>query len=458
MVTKLEDRVKVDLVAASKQILDYLELCDPESLADTPEMVDRIAIQFNQGALLQYQYGEIERAEILCRGEIELFAQLSSYSPNRTRCLASMIAPYMNLARIYGQKGEVRESLSIFEDIYRFGIQQQDLTIFNRRIAVSDGPAMFAVAPGCHKVMLSCRVIEAARVLQTIEDYPALLALAETNESLPEYQDRFFKQYLLEVRSRAVLHMGQYEEAIELLGECCDLMPTNTTDRLVVHLLLSQIYREWGRDDLARETLAKLDEHLAGLETYGRRLPILRQIAYRLALEYHLMGDDSKALEPAKKAFKWCSELSDQPGSIKTAMLLLRICSDKAKDAYSPAMQRQWYDELRQLAATTFFRLERACAYWELGLSAELLDSDDKTNPDSAGEFLQNSYNLYRSVPFIDSKQSCEAVKRSLDSGARRFPTQGTVGNETVVLKSSSIDAVFDALMEHVPESVVASQ
>jgi tetratricopeptide (TPR) repeat protein len=460
MVTKMEDRIKVDLVALSKLILDNLRLCDPGSLPHTPDMISRIAVQFNQGALLQYQYGEIERAETLCRAEIELFARLSSYSTETALCLASMVAPYINLARIYGQKGEVRESLSIFEDVYRFGLQKQDLSIFGHRVLVADGPAVFAASPGVQKVMLSCQVVEAARVLQTTEDYPALLALAETNEGLPEFQDAFFKQYLLEVRSRVLLHMGRYEMAMEALEECCSLMPLNTTDRIVVHLLLSQIYREWGRDDLARETLSKLEEHLAAVEKYGRRLPILRQIAYRLALERHLMGDDSRALEPAEKAFKWCSELSDQPGSIKTAILLLRICTDRTRDTYSPAMQRHWYDELKQLATTTFFRLERACAYWELGVSSDLVESDDYRSHESACKFLQNSYDLYRSIPFVDSWQSCEAVKQSLDSrvGARGFSTLSTLADEIVRENSSSIDSTFDALMEYVPESFVASQ
>jgi hypothetical protein len=242
------------------------------------------------------------------------------------------------------------------------------------------------------------------------------------------------------------------------LEDCCSLMPLNTTDRIVVHLLLSQIYREWGRDDLARETLNKLEEHLAGVEKFGRRLPILRQIAYRLALERHLMGDDAKALAPAEKAFKWCSELSDQPGSIKTAILLLRICTDGTRDTYPPAMQRYWYDELQRLASTTFFRLERACAYWELGLSADLIESDDERGRECACEFLQNSYNLYRSLPFVDSRQSCDAVKRSLDSRVRGFPARSTLANEMAEVKSSSIDSVFDALMEYAPVSFVASQ
>lgn len=458
MVTKMEDRVKVDLIAVSKLILDNLCLCDPSCLPYTPEMLNRLAVQFNQGALLQYQYGEIERAETLCRREIELFARLSSYSPNRALCLANMVPPYINLARIYGQKGEVRESLSIFEDIYRFSVQQQDLSIFGHRILAADVPEMFEAAPGYQKAMLSCRVIDAARVLQTVEDYPALLALAETNESIPEYQDAFYKQYLLEVRSRALLHMGQYEAAMEALEECCRQMPLNTTDRIVAHLLLSQIYREWGREDLVCETLNTLEEHLASVEQYGRRLPVLRQIAYRLALERYAMGDDSRALEPAEKAFKWCCELSDQPGSIKIAILLLRICSDRNRSAYSPAMQRHWYDELQQLASTTFFRLERACAYWELGLSSDLVESDDERALESACEFLQKSYNLYSSIPFVDSRQSCEAVKRSLDSRSRGFAAHSALANEIMRVNSSSIDSAFDALMEYVPASFVASQ
>src|SRR6185369_10669183 len=91
MVTKLEDRVKIDLVALSKLILDNLSECDPGSLPHRPELLHRIAVQFNQGALLQYQYGEIERAEILCRASIEFSAELSFNSEHRALCLSTMI-------------------------------------------------------------------------------------------------------------------------------------------------------------------------------------------------------------------------------------------------------------------------------------------------------------------------------------------------------------------------------
>lgn len=457
MVTKMEDRIKVGLPALSKIILDNLALCDPESLPHTPEMISRIAVQFNQGALLQYQFGEIEKAEILCHGEIELFAHLSSRSEHRALCLANMVPPYINLARIYGQKGEVMDSLSIFEDVYRFGVQQQDLCIFGHYIPVTEGPAMFAAAQGYEKVMVSCGIIEEARVLQIVEDYPALLKLVETIEGLPQYQDRLFKQYLLEVRSRALLRLGQYEAALETFSECCNLMPGNTTDRIVAHTLLSQIYREWGREDAARETLNRLEGHLTAVEKFGRKLPVIRQILYRLALERYAMGDYSLALGPAEKAFKWCTELYDEPGSIKTVILLLRICGDKTRSTYSPEMQRHWYNDLEQLASTTSFRLERAFAYWELGLAALGECHDGKTR-EFACEFLQRSYNLYRSIPFVDSRQSCEAVKQSLDSLVQELPVRSTSGNGRVGENSSAIESTFDALMEYVPKSLAASQ
>lgn len=453
MISKMEDRIKIDLASMSRLILDNLRQCDASALPHTPEMINRLAVQFNQGALLQYQYGEIERAETLCHAEIELFARLGSYSPNRALCLGNMIAPYMNLARIHGQKGEVAESLSIFEDIYRFGLRRQDLSIFGHRISVADAPAMFAATQGCQKVMLSCRVVEAARVLQTVEDYPALLALADENEGRPEYQEAFFRQYLLEVRCRSLLHTGRYEAALEALQECCRLMPLNTTDRVVAHLLLSQVYREWGRDDAARETLDKLEEHFAGLEKFGRRLPILRQLAYRLALERHLLGDDEAASDPAEKSFRWCGELSDQPGSIKAAILLLRLC---AGGAFSPAAGRRWFEELRRLASATLFRLERACACWELGLSAELVESGGGRGGETACEFLQRSYNLYRSMPFVDSRRSREAVGRALDS--RGLTAGAPVAGDPAEFDGSLIDSVFDALMEYAPESSVMSQ
>lgn len=456
MVTKMEDRIKVDLVAMSKLILDHLRLCDLASLAHMPEMINRIAVQFNQGALLQYQYGEIGKAETLCRGEIELFAQLSSCSTHRALCLANMVPPYINLARIYGQEGEVKESLSIFEDIYRFSLQQQDLLIFGHHIPATEGRTIFEAAPDYQRVMLSCRVVEAARVLQIIEDYPALLALVEMNEGRPEYQDGFFKQYLFEVRSRALLSLMEYEMAMDALAACCRQMPLNSTDRIVIHLLLSQIYREWGHKDLAREALNKLQEHFSAIEGFGRRLPILRQIAYRLALELYLLGDSPRAIGLAEKAFKWCSEWDDQPGSIKSAILLLRICSDRSESVYSPAMQRHWYTKLQQLASTTYFRLDRACAYWELGLSSESVEADNGRGRQSACEFLENSYILYHSIPFIDSRQSSEAVRRSLGCRAHKLSVSDSPAEGIVGLHNSSIDSVFDALMDYVPKFVVS--
>lgn len=456
MVTKMEDRIKVGLSALSKIIMDNLALCNPDSLAHDAAMINRMAVQFNQGSLLQYQFGEIEKAEILCHREIELFADLSSRSEHKALCLANMVPPYINLARIYGQKGEVTDSLSIFEEVYRFGVQQEDLCIFGYYIPVTEGPAMFAAAQGYEKVMVSCGIIEAARVLQTVEDYPTLLKLVVAIESLPQYQDRLFKQYLLEARSRALLRLGQYEAALETFSECCNLMPGNTTDRIVAHTLLSQIYREWGCEDPARETLNKLEGHLAAVEKFGRKLPVIRQILYRLALERYAMGDYKEAIGPAEKSFKWCTELNDEPGSIKTAILLLRLCGDKSKGSYSSEKQRHWYNELKQLAATTSFKLERAFAYWELGL-AVLAESDNDDCRESACDFLQRSYNFYRSIPFVDSRQSCDSVKKALDCLAQRLPARSASGNGRAGGNNSEIESTFDALMEYEPKPFVTT-
>jgi hypothetical protein len=95
----------------------------------------------------------------------------------------------------------------------------------------------------------------------------------------------------------------------------------------------------------------------------------------------------------------------------------------------------------RQLAGATFFRLERACAYWELGLSAE--------SRQSACEYLAHSDELYRVLPFVDSLRSRESVKQSLNArlgGARIRNTRAWENNP-------SIDFTFEALMEFAPRS-----
>jgi hypothetical protein len=131
--------------------------------------------------------------------------------------------------------------------------------------------------------------------------------------------------------------------------------------------------------------------------------------------------------------------------------LLLRIYTGRTKGAADLCARRRWYGELRQLASTTFFRLERACAYWELGLASDQVESDGGGARESACEFLQNSYNLYRSIPFVDSRQSCEAVRRSLDSWGLPVPARGPLAAETLGVNSAAIDSVFDALMDYEP-------
>jgi len=454
MVTKMEDRVKVDLAVVSRQILDHVRQCSKDSLPRTPEMINQIGVLFNQGSLVQYHYGEIEKAETLCRGEIELFAHLGSCSAHRALCLANMVPPYINLARIYGQKGRVKESLSILGEVHRFGTRQEDLLIFGHRLPVTEAPAIFAAAPAYEKAMVSCRVIDAARIFQTVEDHPALLQLIDTHKSLPEYQDRFFDQYLSEVQCSVLLAMAQYEAAMEAFAACLGRIPVNSMDRIVIHSLLSQIYREMGQHDLAIKTLNQMEGHLTALEKLGRQSLVLRQIAYRLALERYLLGDAAGALGPAEKAFNLCTRLNDQPGAIRCAILLLRICGDMTGDTYSLNGQRHWYNELRQLASTTFFRLDRASAFWELGLHAGMVNAKEESAQELACEFLQNSYGLYSSIPFVESTQSGKAVKRLLDSLGHKLSVHSTLK----IIDSAPIDSAFDALMEYAPKSMTATK
>jgi hypothetical protein len=141
------------------------------------------------------------------------------------------------------------------------------------------------------------------------------------------------------------------------------------------------------------------------------------------------------ALAPAEKAFQWCSEWNDQPGSIRSAILLLRV-----------SREQRWYGELQKLASTTSFRLDRACAFWGLGLASELAQSDNESI-----QMLQNSYNLYRSIPFIESRQCCEAVKRALDARRNGAAPRSLYENEMVKIDNPSIDSVYHELMEYVP-------
>jgi tetratricopeptide (TPR) repeat protein len=444
MISKMEDRIKADLETVSLQVLHHLGHCTATDLPVAADMITKLAVQFNQGSLVEYQAGEIQRAEELCCGEVEVFAELSDRSPHRALCLANMIPPYINLARIYGQKGWVEESQRILNDVYNFGKKEEDLTVLGHRISGAEAQAIFAAAPSYQKVMLSCKVLDAARGLQTVDDYAALLELVTSLSVLPEYQEAFFKKYFSELRCRVLVALGHFEEAMEAFTEYFRQIPSNSIDRVLSRPLLSQIYRKWGRSDLAYKTLNELEGHLTALEGIERKPAVLRQIAYQLSLERYLLGDGAGARTPAEKAFQWCNEWHDQPGSIRSAILLLRLSRDVVQRADRCELQRRWFNELQRLADTTLFCLDRACAYWELGAAA--FREDD---PMTACALLENSHSLFCSIPFVDSIENSKKVERLLAVHGHMLSGQ----REGIHISHASIDAMFLALMEYVPSS-----
>jgi len=67
-----------------------------------------------------------------------------------------------------------------------------------------------------------------------------------------------------------------------------------------------------------------------------------------------------------------------------------------------------------------------------------------------AREFLENSYELYRSVPFVDSRRSWKAVEQTLNLQIGRLQKRTT----TAWQNSPSIDSTYDALLEYVPHLI----
>ena len=449
MVTILADHSKGDLSTLSRQIIGRLQRCDPHSLTSTPETIDRIAVQFNQGALVLYRYGDIPKAEILCHAAIELFARLSTTSSYKALCLAHMVPPYINIARLYAQKGDVEKSLNILDDMYGFCLGKNDLAISGHRISAAEVPAILLADPPCEKAILSCRVVEGVRALQIVEDYPALLTLVNSSIGRAEYADAFFRKYFLEVQSRALLSLNQFDMAISAVHKYCSEKPADVYGRMGIDALLSRVYRESDRPQQALMTLDKLEEDLSSTASLTPQLPTLRLAAYRLALERNALGDFRGALRAAKKAYEWCREWKDQSGTTKSAILLVRICSNL--DASNAAIKGHWRAQLQQLASTTFMRLDRACALWELGESTDPLNGDSGAMLKYRDECLRKSYELYCSVPSLDSRQSAEAVKRSLDSKLSNSPARNLSPGEIADAYSPTVEFLFDALMDYVP-------
>lgn len=245
-------------------------------------------------------------------------------------------------------------------------------------------------------------------------------------------------QFLLEVKCRALLGLKEYDRARLALNDCRSQMAENVLEQLATYPLLSQIYRESGDVDLATRTLAEMERYIRQAEANKKCGAHMRYMLYRLALERQLLGDLSRAHEAGRIAFDWCKEWNDQTGAIRCAMVLLRT--------YSTSLDRrgaseQIYRDLLSLADRTHFRLERAYAYWELGMHADILFCGSRKGCVMSRELLGRSHSLFETVPLVDSLRACDVLKQMVST------SEGYAG--TASDRGTVMDSVYEKLMDY---------
>ncbi|HEY6390347.1 MAG TPA: hypothetical protein VIX89_03650, partial [Bryobacteraceae bacterium] len=307
LLTAPEERTKVSLEACADEILKGFRAA-LESSTTRPAVVTRY---FNLAALIQCQYGRMERGEELCEASIELC--LNRYQvTGEIDWLAALIQPFVNRGRLRALAGRTAEALNIFRAAYLFVYGRGDLRLGGQCIPYTCGNAVLEAEPASRQVFSNAYAGDSIRACLMVEDHGALAEFLTS--SRPDFEEgQFAFRTVLEGEIRCMLAVGNPRRALELLKTLWDKCKADRPADPVVLALFCDTYIQAKMPDAARKTantLASYCEQMASDEKYAR---IRKRALYHLAHRYAALGDTPAALEQARRSLAAARKLGDEP-------------------------------------------------------------------------------------------------------------------------------------------------
>jgi hypothetical protein len=355
LITRMEDKVKRSLAVACENLRrQFLEKTAQQPL-DT-----ELVFFYNLGSLLQYHYGEFDRAELLCEHIIEV-CQTLAFHGIPSLWLGASVQPYINSARVAAARGQAGRSLEILKRVKLFVEQEKDLEIGHHRLSTAFVPELERGEENMVLVGRNVYLTDSLRALLIAEEYKGLLDFLAAVERDPFYtQNPQNRGTFLEGKARAHLGLAQYGEALGDLREFAQLMRSDSSRIYpAIYTLSAEVYWRCDQPAEAKKVLAfaeKLIERYLATPNV-RRTAVIASHAYLIGLAYFRMRDFAGAARNGRLVLDLATEAGDEVLTMKALMLLLQTGGGSEEQI------SRWRARLAEAAAGTHYRLEKALSY-----------------------------------------------------------------------------------------------
>ncbi len=426
-----EERTKTNLECEADHILRNLE----RPTDDCPQ--PGIIRFFNQGALILYQYGQLDRALQVCEAGIALCLTCFEATQNQ-KWITELLQPYANIARLCGIRGQTSEALSRFRALFLFVRGDEDLPLLDRlSIPATLSPACQDGGKSATRIFTNSYAGDSIRACLLNEDLPLLEQFLHQCHT-DGIDATSAARYLIEGEARYWLLMRKLSLAAEKSLALWTLLKREPVPDPAVLCLLCDVYLAGGEVGLASSTAAKALSYCDQVAEHGASERSLKRALYQLALRFLLCGDTLTAAATSLRSVEFAQSLGDESASIRLACLTNQIVPNKPSE---PSLRNESVSSLRLLASKTHYRLDQTLAY----LALDALEEDDSKAPFSRSHFKQKALPLISLIGEADAQRIREVFFHRF--GEERTPPETETKSEINV--STTIGRTYEALIEY---------
>jgi tetratricopeptide (TPR) repeat protein len=207
-----------DLAARAARLTELAEQINNSrsALADLSGLISVMDV-YNVSALVQYHYGDSQRAESLCKKAIEICARWPGF--RSTRWLSKAMQPYINLARLAAAQGRLSESVDISQDLYDYFESGAVSPSRTRIVEINLRQGYRPSSTEVRDIYRGYFVADVAKAYLDAREHSALFEFARSlfhSGWMSERQD--LQCVILEATAKASLFDAEYGTALKTLG------------------------------------------------------------------------------------------------------------------------------------------------------------------------------------------------------------------------------------------------
>ena len=352
-----DGRRRGPLDAAAEEMLRELTALGGEFRGYARDHAVEAVSLFNQAALIQYQYGDFDRAADLCNEAVSL-CELMYSSTRATQWISLMVQPYINRARLAVATGDASAVVSALERLYSLVFDQEDL-VFDGHLIAHD--ALDPKDEQLKIVTMTVYVTDSIKAYMAARDYYGLLRfVAQAEQLLGQSLVPDLKRRCIEAHALGSLCMGDPNGAQRVLREWMSLPSFDPRRDVWLFCMAARIYVECARADDATTTINKILRYAAALlQREIVSMPVFHAV-YTAGLLALCVQNDHLAEECGNVALATCEAANDEVGVLKSLCLLSRSVTGAGE-------RKTVRERLRAESVHSYYRVMRAVGCYELG-------------------------------------------------------------------------------------------